>query len=414
MVHMNKKGQFFIIMLLFMAVIVAEVAVFTTESKQLQRQLALPPEPGVESDMSSYTQELRAALEGEVYSGQSSYIETVISDLEGQAAQSGKNLDIQCTEGQTGDTYSLDCDLTLTTSTGTYKESFYHEFTVVTSITTYNDENYLNEDRYFTKGETVYYELTSNDNTKDYNVTLHNSTGSEFFQENMTTTKYQNSSEFTMSSVWPDGAYEIRINGTKRADIYYNYVTIKFTTKDALNEEATQFQPGDTVNWELEMGIYDGSYLDTAYGVNIYHADGKASGYDIFGETVSGFASGSFMLSTGEEAGIMNIVITDLDHGQSDTTYIEVVAEEPSGYIAAVIPFNEPHNEVWVPGTADSGYTEWYDTIATLYESIPFTVGITGDDTLRVDGSEWFGLPRVKASKIHILTASVAPEEDCA
>jgi hypothetical protein len=162
------------------------------------------------------------------------------------------------------------------------------------------------------------------------------------------------------------------------------------------------------------MTLYNEDPLNTAFGINIYHADGKPSDYDIFGTTTSGQASGSFTLSNNEQSGIMDITITDYDNEQSDNTYIEVSesGEAESDYLSVIIPFNEPHNEVWVPGTEDSGYTSWYTKTETTYTSVPFTVANTGKDTVRIDGTIKISLPRIKASFIHFLTAS-SNQGDC-
>jgi hypothetical protein len=412
------KGQFFIITLLFMAVIIAEVAVFTTESKQLQRQLGLPAEPGVESEMAGYTQELKSALEGKVYSGNASYVNTTINNLKSQAAKSGKDLKITCSEGQAGDTYSLDCTLSLTTTAGTFTQAFHHTVTISVSVKTYSDDGYTKEESFFKSGDTVYYELKSNDNTKTYNVTLYNggkecySSGRECFQENVTTTNFFDESEFRMDRLWPDGEYNITVNGTVRKTFYYNFLTITLATKSGQATQS-QFNRGDTVGWDVTIKYYNGTNINTPFNMQVFHANGKPSDYGSEGTTVSGAASGSFKLSANEPLGSMELRVTEYKNDQSKSAYIEVVEGAPSKFSAAVIPANAKHNEAWSPGDADYGYTAWYDNTGVEYHGIPFKVLITsGDDVARVDGSLTVILPSAHGTTLHFLTAS-AVAGDC-
>lgn len=397
----GKKGQFYLMITVFIVSVVIGIAYFTTESKELEQQTEIEQEPGLQTLLKSYEIELRASLEGGFYGGDKEFYQDVAEDLETRAAEKGYNLTIDCTNTTINDyTETLDCNLTLIVGDNSLFTEFSYTYAVPFEVALYADGNLTEESDYFLLNDTVYYRATTDSNTLDVNFSAYYPNGTLMFTELRTPANYSTNGSFDIASTDPTGMWSAEISNGISSDQIFFYVqiaSVEITTYDENDNPQDTFNRGDLVKYTVTITPYGNVHVDVT-------ANGQARDYSWYSSSEANSHSSNFTISGSESAGNLMITATEQTYYQSNNTNITVLDSAYGTFIELLLTMDYPYADAFA---TSCGYTTWYESESTSYSSVPFTVvNTTGNAVIRVDTeTETVETPHVYASKIHIIAS---------
>ncbi|MBN3037606.1 MAG: hypothetical protein JW834_04115 [Candidatus Diapherotrites archaeon] len=214
----RKRGQFFIVSLLIMVLVIVGVAYFAAESKQSPLQLQVPKEAFAESETASYGAALFHALGERPYNGSADFIADTINDLKAMANRTGRELSMDCDETQDENAFTVDCNITLQSTTQNITRTVKRTYTVPFGVKTYADPAHALETHAFNAGDNVYYRITGN-TSEDVNITVKDGGGDVQYTAYKTFTDYKTDDSFAIDITDPTGTWEVFLNDTLKKSL---------------------------------------------------------------------------------------------------------------------------------------------------------------------------------------------------
>jgi hypothetical protein len=400
-----RKGQFYIVTTLFMVLISVGIAFFAAESRQIQRQAQTPGETGLEADAASYSAELRNALEGRAYSGDSNYVTTAVNRIRSHAESLGRNASLVCSTSTLNEnTYQLNCTVVLSSGQRSVTERVDYLYRVPFQVRTFSDADLSEESDYFPAGTTVYYRVTGN-NSHDVNVTAH-APNTIKYNTLHTLANHSANGSFTIGASDPTGSWQLDANDTNTTvstsrNFSYNLVAIAITTQDNTTTPQDTFNRGDTVFYNVTVFPFTTEEVN----VVVYDADGKQTSYGKSGNATAGSFTGNFTLAADQLAGTLNVTATDGIYFQTNYTNITVLAVPYSQQVYVTGFWTDARSNAF---GSSCGYTSWYSSNSTTFSTFTFEVqnSTAGSQVVSVSNqSKTISLPHVKANKLHIISS---------
>ncbi|MFC2174394.1 hypothetical protein ACFLQ2_00805 [archaeon] len=404
--EIGTKGQFYILILVFMISVVVGVAYFTTESKQLEQETDIEQEPMLQTIMDGYESELKASIEGGLYSGNPAFYQEVEAKLTTQAAQKGYGFTSDCTRTPIN-SYSeqIDCDIELSVGENVLTTSFSHTYAVEFGIELYADEDYTHKTTYYAPGDTIYYRVTS-PAPSDTNVTINYPDDQEKEKQEKSGTGFANFATFgTIDVDETTGEWEISLDSSADSmstAFYVQESVVDITTYDSSWIPQDTFNRGEEVKYRIVVSPSANVYMDVTAG-------GQDRDYDWWSDAPSTLHESSFVVSSVESSGTV-LTLTAIEDGYFGEASVNItVLYVPYG---AFIPVDLEYEHVPFDAFKTScGYEEWYAGTTTNNSGVPFDCVPTGDAVVRVANEvEVISVPHVYADKLHILSSRC---DDC-
>ena len=398
--EIGTKGQFYIIIMVFMISVIVGIAYFTTESQQLEQEAEIEEEPGLQTMLDSYESELMGAVAGGLYGGDPYFYQEMQAALTGQAAQKGYLFESTC-DSTTINSYTekLDCTLSLTIGGDTLTSSFSHTYGVEFGVEFYSDEYYTDRTDYYLPGDTVYYRVTTADDALPIDVVVKYPDGTIKSTQQKTASDFASFGSFAMGEDDPTGMWGFEINDTTNfvaADFYSQVAIVTVTTFDEEWVPQFTFNRGERVRYRVEVDPPANVYVDVT-------ADGQDRDYDWWSDAPAGQHESSFVVSPFESVGALTLTATEDTYSIEGSAEIQILYQAFGAWIPIGLVYTDPNADAF--GTA-CGYDEWYPNDTAEYNLVPFVVEQAGDNVVRVSaGKEVINAPNVYADKIHILAS---------
>ncbi|MCK4327741.1 MAG: hypothetical protein KAW41_04660 [Candidatus Diapherotrites archaeon] len=398
--EIGTKGQFYILIMVFMISVIVGVAYFAAESKQLEQESEIEPEPGLQTIMNSYEAELRDSVAGGLYGGNPSFYYEVAEKLEAQAAEKGYDFSSTCDKTELNP-YSakLDCTLTLAKGESKLSTSFSHTYAVEFGIEMYSDEYYTDRTDKHHPGDTVYYRVTT-PAPENTNLTVNYPNEQEKEQQQKSGEDF---TDFALLGSFDvdetTGEWEIVLDdGTQLLSMpfYVQMAIVEITTYDEDWVPQYTFNRGELVRYRVEVDPSANVYVDVT-------ADGQDRDYDWWSSAPSTLHESSFVVSSVESEGTLTLTAIEQNYFEEASTEITILYQPFGAWI--FVPLDPTHAEHDAFG-AGCGYDEWYPNDTTTYSGVPFKVDRVGDTVVRVSaGKGVIDAPNVYADKLHILAS---------
>ncbi len=401
---MAMRGQFYVISLVFIMIVTIGLAYFTTESKELVQQAGIKQELPGQAMIASYSSELQRSLEGGFYNGNKLFYQDMQAELHSRAAENGYNFTSTCQNTTVNSSSeNLKCNLTMSSSSSLLNSSFSYTYAVPFKIRLYADSNLTDESNYFLLGDTVYYRLTTYNNSLDVNVSAYYPDGTMAYTENKTPSNFAANGSFSIGTSDPTGNWSVKIDNTLSTSTVFFYVqlvSINVGTYDINNNPQDTFERGDLVKYKVLVTPAAKVYVDVT-------ANGQARDYGWQSPSSATEHWGNFTISQMESIGNLTVTATEQNYYQSSSTGIIVLKSPYGRYIKLTPPyirFTNPYADAF---GSSCGYTTWYSNNSTNYSGVPFSVeNSTGDAVVRVDGNmQTVSTPHVYARRVHIIAS---------
>lgn len=213
--EIGTKGQFFVLVIVFVVSVIIGLAYFTTESKQLVHQAETEQDSNVHNMLTNYENILKESLAGGFHKGNQTFYQEVQQEIETHAKEKGYSLTTQC-QNTTVNNYTsiLECNLSLTVENNIVTKNFSYTHEVPFEIVMYSDTNLTNEADTFTASDTVYYRVTTNNNSATVNMTSYFPNGTMHHTEDKTPANFSVNGSFVVNAFGPSGNWEITANNT--------------------------------------------------------------------------------------------------------------------------------------------------------------------------------------------------------
>lgn len=417
---LDKKGQFFLIILVFMIIIIVGLAYYSVESRGLPAETRAPPEKGT-ALLTQVKNELMNALERRPYTGKnvSEYYDTFYT----KANRTNFELHINCNETDTTTgpnnypKYDLECELNISWEDANLTTTFTHSYTVLYEIKTYSDANYITEANYFYINDTVYYRITGRDNdiinfTAKYRGNLENT-------QNHTLSNHHDDGNFIVDK---GGVWQLRITNYNTSEIYNKVIYVQQIQIDIETQgEGSAWQPRDSFvpgeQMRIKVNAYDlkGRPVDVPIMISIRREDGTPPVGDYDEEITIGtdgeYIGEPYTIHQEESADNWTITVTELTYHSSNSTTVEILGSQYGTFIpipASRMDYNAQHDGTF---SATCGYNEWFLSDNQSYNNgsidIPFYChNQTGSDTVSLNTTtRTIDIPQLHARVIHIIGA---------
>ncbi len=388
--------------LVILVTAVVGIAYFTSESKQIPLMTQTPAEALMEEDFGLFAKTLETALQQKLYSGNNDGVTETITALENYADTSGREFTADCSETNNGTHFFLDCVLTL--NAGEYEQTkiINYTYTIPYQITLYSDSNYAIETNKFSRGDTVYYKVTST-NTM-VNFTVYDSLSVNQYSENKTFSDYQTLGSFSIGSSDEKGEWTIKLNDSTQKTFFVDYTVIKLVAYDNQSNPREEFTIGEIVNYTVFLEDYTGTPFNANVSIIKTNENGKPVN-SIRGLSTSGMFNESFTVVG--PSGDFVLTATEHNNYYSNSVTITVLASEYPTFVELLVPFLSWDNPFADAFAGACGYDNWYGETNTTYLTIPFSVeNGTSNAVLRVDNeTEVITTPHVYADKLHFIAS---------
>lgn len=329
---LNSRGQFFLVGMVAMVIIVCGMAYFATEAKELSRLTGRPQEKAMEAELDQYEATLMQGLEAQIFTGNASFVGYVVHECNETANKTWRDLTTECLEQTSGLDFMLNCTLTLESETQNISRTFNNTYSVPINITLYSDPNLATEATTFFRNDVIYYKVTG-ENGKTYNVTFLDPSVVLRHSNKVNTVNYFANNSYTLAADAEYGSWPVYLNysgtgvGTLRKQFTVSNVQITFETYDEANNPTAVFNAGDMVKAYVIVNVDDAALV---VRMDVVNAWGRQTEYGSEGTRAYGDGLGNsvyympFTISSTEASGTMTIWGTEQEQFVTDSTTITV------------------------------------------------------------------------------------------
>jgi len=326
-VVLNSRGQFFLVGLVAMAIIVCGMAYFSSEAKELSRQVNMPRERAMEVELDQYEATLMQALEIELYTGNGTFVAYTVHECEEQGNETFRNFTASCLEQTSGLQIMLNCTLRLWSESQNISRTFNHTYFVPVNITLYNDVNLATETSTFSQGDTVYYKVTGV-NGANQNVSFLDSANALKHNNISNMVNYFSNKTHTLAGNAPLGSWSVFMDygggdvGPLRKTFNVSDVNVVIETFNALWVADSTFSAGDVVN--VNVTVWKTGVFVPPVRVDVTDVWGRHTDYGTSGTIASMNYQTAFTVKSTEATGTLTLYATEEEQFHTNSTTITV------------------------------------------------------------------------------------------
>jgi hypothetical protein len=326
---LSSKGQFFLVGLVAMAIIVTGMAYFASESKELSRLAKMPQEKAMETELDQYEAILMQALETRIYENNWSFVQYAINKSKLQANKTWRNLTAECLEDFNGLDFMLNCTLILESETQNISRTFNNTYTVPINITLYSDPNLATENSTFRRGDVIYYKVTG-EQFEHYNVSFMDPWGNLDSNHDFWLSDYHENSSYTIPGWATYGTWNVYLNrwwdpiGSPAATFNVTDAYVVVETFDEWWVSKVAFNKGDMVRVNVTVWGWNWGFAPPVK-VDVVDAWGRRTDYGSQGTISSMNYHTSFTIDSTESSGTMTVSATEQEQFVSNSTLITVL-----------------------------------------------------------------------------------------